>query len=370
MSDHLAAYVTSHGFGHLNRAAAVLEALPASLPLTIVCAPDLFPHWRERLKRPFQTRAGVFDAGAVNPIGDSQTTDAAATLRKAREVGAKAAALLDAEAQWLREARVAAVFCDVPAPPLVAASRAGVPGYLQANFTWFDIYAPMVRAIGTDEDRAWLRQLRADYETASLLFRTEPALAMSWMPRRQDVGLVTSPGRDRRAELRELLSLGPRETLAFFYVGRYGQDDLAWDHMAAWEKQGVHFVGYHPAPVGPIPNLHLIPAEDWNGADLTASSDFVMAKAGYGSASSAMEAGVPLVYPPRRGFAEHRALDRALRGWGGGRPLSSRDFREFRLRPVLDGLHAGVRFPAPYPADGAARVAERLAAACRKREAV
>lgn len=370
MNGHLAAYVTSHGFGHLNRAASVLEALPASLPLTIVCSPDLFPHWRERLKRPFQVRAGVFDAGAVNPAGDSQSTDVVATIRRAREVHAHASAALDDEARWLREAGATAVFCDVPALPVVAGRRAGVPAYLLANFTWYDIYAPMVRAIGTDDDREWLRGLRADYLGAALLFRSEPALAMSWMPRRMDVGLVTSPGRDRRAELRRLLGLSGRERLAFFYVGRYGQDDLDWDRMAALEKRGVHFVGYHPAPVGPIANLHLIPAEEWNGADLTASSDFVMAKAGYGSASSAMEAGVPLLYPPRRGFAEHRALDRALRSWGGGRPTSSRDFREFRLERFLEALKPGERFPAPYPADGAARVAARLSEACRKREAV
>ena len=38
-----------------------------------------------------------------------------------------------------------------------------------------------------------------------------------------------------------------------------------------------------------------------------------------------------MIYPPRRGFAEFRSLDRALRTWGGGIPLSSRDFRAMRL---------------------------------------
>ena len=44
--------------------------------------------------------------------------------------------------------------------------------------------------------------------------------------------------------------------------------------------------------------------------------------------------GRPILYPPRRGFAEHRALDRAARAWGGGVPVSSRDF--VSMGEVLD----------------------------------
>src|SRR5271157_3981929 len=48
----LAFYVTSHGFGHLNRTVAVINHVPADLPVVIRSHPNLFPHWRERLTRP------------------------------------------------------------------------------------------------------------------------------------------------------------------------------------------------------------------------------------------------------------------------------------------------------------------------------
>src|SRR5208337_641413 len=48
----------------------------------------------------------------------------------------------------LRDERVAALLCDAPAVPLVAARRAGIPGLLLANFTWADIYAPYARVAG------------------------------------------------------------------------------------------------------------------------------------------------------------------------------------------------------------------------------
>jgi hypothetical protein len=71
-----------------------------------------------------------------------------------------------------------------------------------------------------------------------------------------------------------------------------------------------------------------------------------------------------MVYPPRTGFAEHRALDRALRAWGGGLPAAAREFAEFRLERLLDRAFSTTPGPPPFPADGAARVAERLTQTC------
>ncbi len=77
-----------------------------------------------------------------------------------------------------------------------------------------------------------------------------------------------------------------------------------------------------------------------------------------------MVAGTPILYPPRTGFAEYRALDRALRAWGGGVPLSARDFAGLNLERALEHAFALDPGPPPFPADGAARVAERLAQTC------
>lgn len=363
----LAVYVTSHGFGHLNRTVAVLNRLPASVPLVIRCKPDLFAHWGERLRRPARFEPHVSDAGALNPPGDSAATDAAATLALAARVHAEAMARLDDDAQRLRDEGTAAVLCDCPAVPLVAARRAGVPGFLLGNFTWADIYEPHARRLG-GEAPGFVSELRRAYRQATMLFRCEPALRMADAAGTvEDVGMVVTPGRDRRAELRRRLGLTPGDRVVYWYVGRYGQDDLGWARLAKLGARGIHFVGFHPPPrgVGPVANLHVVPAEEWTGADLAASADAIVAKAGYGTASEAMAAGTPLIYPPRVGFAEYRALDRALRGWGGGLPASARAFAEMRLEPQLRrafGLRPG---PPPFPADGAARVAERLACTCR-----
>ena len=359
----LAVYVTSHGFGHLNRAAAVINRMPPEVPVTVRSHPNLFDHWRERLKRPATLEPHVSDLGALSPPGNSLAVDGPATLEAAARVHAEAMARVDDEARRLRDEGTAAVLCDITPVPLVAARRAGVPGFLLANFTWADIYAPHSRTLG-DDARRLLAALRDAYRHATALLRAEPALRLTDVAPVIEVGMVVTPGRNRKCELRQRLGLTPADKLVYFYVGRYGQDNLVWERLERLVSRGVHFVGFHPAPTGPLANLHVVPPSEWTGADLAASTEAVVAKAGYGTACEAMVAGTPLIYPPRTGFAEHRALDRALRAWGGGVPASARAFAELRLEALLDRAFALKPGPPPFVADGAARAAERLTQSC------
>ena len=231
-----------------------------------------------------------------------------------------------------------------------------------ANFTWADIYGPHAKLIGS-EAMKFVAELKAAYSHATAIFRAEPALRMAGVAPIEKVGMVVSPGRDRRAELRELFGIAPDAKVVYFYVGRYGQAGLGWNRLARMD--GVHFVGFHPAPIGPMPNLHVAPTDSWTGADLAASADAIVAKAGYGTVCEAIASGTPLIYPPREGFAEHKALDQALRVWGGGVAASDRAFRELRLEALLKHAFSLKPGPPPFPVDGAERVAKHLEEVCR-----
>jgi hypothetical protein len=353
----IAFYVTSHGFGHLNRSVAVINLIPPDVPVTIRSDPSLFHHWGERLKRPATLEPHASDVGALNPPGDSAKTDGPGTLSKAVLVHSRAMALVDEEATKLRDEGTAAVLCDATPVPLVAAKRAGVPGFLLANFTWADIYHPHAKKIGPGAMKT-VRKIRHAYRHATALFRAEPGLTMAGVAPTIEVGMVVTPGVDRRLELRARLGISDADRLVYFYIGRYGQANLGWERLRRMEN--VHFVGFHPAPSGALPNLHVVPPTEWTGADLAASSDAMVAKAGYGTACEAMVAGTPFIYPPRTGFAEHRSLDRALRRWGGGIPASAREFASLTLERHLDRAFNLRPGPPPFPSDGASRVAGHL----------
>jgi hypothetical protein len=359
MRGGIVAYVTSHGFGHLNRSVAVLNRLPPDVPLTIRSDASLFDHWRERLLRPATLEPYSSDIGAINPPGDSAATDGPATLARAATVHAEALTHVDIEAKKLSDAGIRAVLCDSPPVPLVAARRAGVPGFVLANFFWSEIYAPHARKLGV-EAKATVRAIREAYRNATAVFRAEPALPMKGIAPLIEVGMVVTPGNDRRIELRQSLGLNETDRIVYFYIGRYGQANLGWERLARLERSGIHFVGFHPAPVGSLSNLHVVPATSWTGADLAASADAMIAKAGYGTACEAMVAGTPLIYPPRAGFAEHRALAWALNAWGGGLPATAQQFRRLRVETLLEKALTLKPGPPPFPADGADRVATHL----------
>ena len=360
----LAVYVTSHGFGHLNRTAAVLNEVPADVPVTIRSHSNLFEHWRERLKRPAELEHYVCDVGAVNPPGDSNATDPVATIKLAMRFHGEAMATVDSQVRRLHEQGTATVLCDAPAVPLVAARRAGVPGFLMSNFTWADIYAPYARSQGGDALR-FVADLRACYRQATATFRVEPAMSMSWLSPTIEPGMVVNQGRDRSGELRRLFGYAEADKLVYIYIGRYGQNDLDWSRLGRFTDQGIHFLGYHPEPRGKPDNFHLVPSADWPGGDLIASSDAIVAKAGYGTVCEAMARGTPMIYPPRSGFAEFRSLDRALRSWGGGVPISSRNFFTLKLDYALARALDTAVVRAPYRTDGAKKIASHLASLCR-----
>ncbi len=333
--QRLVVYVTSHGFGHLNRTVAVLNRVAASVPITIRCHRNLFDHWLERLTREAELEHHVSDVGAINPEGNSQETDGKGTLELAGRVHAEAREQILAEVNRLRELNAGVVLCDAPPLPLVAAKRADVPGILLANFTWADIYEPHARLLG-QEALALVADYRSAYRQATQVFRAEPALAMSWLPNQIPIGMVVTKGKDRSSELRKALGFSSKERLVYFYIGRYGQSNLRWERIESLGKKGIHFIGFHPPPQGSIANMHVMNANDWTGTDLASSCEAVVAKAGYGTVCEAMAARKPMVYPPRSGFAEHRALDRALRAWGGGVPLAAKRFAELDLEKAIE----------------------------------
>src|SRR5205085_9026227 len=120
--------------------------------------------------------------------------------------------------------------------------QAGIPGFLLANFPWADIYDPHARRAGGAAP-AFVAELRRAYRHATAVFRAEPALRMADVAPAIEVGMVVTPGHDRRRELRDRLGLGQADRLVYFYVGRYGQADLDWKRLA--QMNGVHFVGFH-----------------------------------------------------------------------------------------------------------------------------
>lgn len=291
----------------------------------------------------------------VHPAGDSSRVDVAATIRRFARLAGKAESLIEREIEFLAGTGAGIVVCDIPSVPLVAASRLGLPALLLANFTWLEI-------LSSYGARGWparsaLEFLANLYRHATALLRAQPAMRMNGFERVHELGLVCRPARPERSKLRRALGLPPDAKLIYVYVGRYGQADMDWGRVQ--KLLPYHFVSYQRIEP-PSDNWHVADAAEWPANVLLASADACVCKAGYTTVADCMRARVPLVFPPRQGFAEHRVLRKALLAWGGGVTISGRQFRELRWRRALETACSIRPNQPPWPTDGAEKAAKLI----------
>lgn len=366
-APHVAVYVTNHGFGHINRLVAVLNQLPEDVRVTVRADSDVRLSLSQRLRRDFGFGEFPSDQGTVSPPGQNSRTDVPATFEKLK---ARLAAIDEASAseiRWLKESGVTAVYADSSPMPMGLASQAGVPAWLAANFTWDEIYADLVAraepAEVTDEMSDFvnsaIERMRQACSQATLLkcWPNTPMFGIGQAA--EDIGMVVNPARQIRSELNSRFDLAPESSLIYFYVGRYGVEELPWEKLEAISQKYV-FVGLHP-PGRELPGrFFTVDPTEFNGADLLASCDAAVVKAGYGAVAEAMSAGTPVIYPPRSGFVEFEYLDQALRAWTGAVPVTEQAFETLDIESALEAATKGRATPPDVPSDGAARIARIL----------
>ncbi len=336
------AYVSGHGFGHSAREVEVLRRLPPEIPLVVkTAAPEWF--WREEVQRPFELVPDAYDVGCLQT--NSLDVAAAATYDAYREVAARNEARRSEEEVDLRRRGARVVITDVPSFPLTIAAHLGLPGLCVANFTWTDIYAGLVDA----EPRFMpvVVELEREYALATLLLDADLSLPMPYFPHRERIGLVARPHRERRDELVALLGVEQTKRLALVYAGNWGLP-LPWERLQTFTDW--HFVSLAAPPVS-VANLTVLPRRALPHADLVASVDLVISKAGYGLVGECLSAGTPLLYCPRPDFAENTALDAALSAWPGGLRASAEDFLAAHWEPFLKQVPPRGAVPR-YTADG------------------
>ncbi len=346
-------YVTGHGFGHAIRTTQILKALPPSLPLIIkTTAPERL--FREELPgREFEYIQAEYDCGCLQ--SDSVTVLKRETLTRYGEIARRNHAYLAEEAAFLTARGVRCVASDIPAFPLLAAREAGIPSVAVGNFTWHDIYAEYAE---TPEDNALLAQMALEYAAATVALITP--LHLPTMPRlfpsAEYVPLIARWGKPIRDTLTAALGIPTEKHLGLLYLGGWGLE-LGW---AALEMHTDWvFLLDRPLPK-PIANARAFDPSAWRYADVAASVDAVISKAGYGTVTECIANSVPLIYLPRHGFAEHNALVLGMRQWGGGIELSEAAFHAGDWGDALNAAQNARPDPAVFAANGAEVIAQKL----------
>lgn len=351
MISRIAFFLSGHGFGHGVRNAALIEALPPGVEVTLFTSlPEAF--FREELRRPWNLVPCEIDCGCLQ--SSTVEVDVDATLARYAEIESRRDEHADRLVPLLREARPDLVIGDIPPLAFPIAKAAGIPSWSLCNFTWLDIYRPYVESRSRYLDM--LRRMEEDYALADRRLSLHPSMDGEAMRGAEDAGMLCRPGIDRRAEFAERFGLDPGKKWALVYVGSYGLEGVAWGNLARYP--GWEFMGLYPLEGAPS-NYRLIRKDPgFRYADLTASCDLVLGKLGYGLVTECLSQAKPVLFLGRRDFDEFRMLKDLVEREGLGREISLEAFLQVDFGEALGELTAVRR--KPRKADGLGRILAKL----------
>jgi hypothetical protein len=342
--------ISSHGFGHGSRTAAVLTQLHR-----------LRPSWRLVLSTalpeafiatafgplPVERRRCQWDVGVLQ--ADALGSDPNATLQALEQLEQRLPQQLAAEQAWLaRQPGPVLVLADVPPAAALLAERLQAPLVWLASFGWESIYAPFGEAF-----QPWAERCLRLYQRGQLLLHCPLSLPMAWGIPEQPVGLTAGEPRCDGHGLALQLGLHPeRERNVLLSFGGLGYQ-LNPELLARWPDH--LFIGHDPL-LATAANGRSLPAAI-RPLELMGHCGRLITKPGYSSFCEAMTYGVGIHLVHRDGFAEAPVLERDLQRHGWHRLLSRNQFEagdwqlDQPLLPPSDG---------PLPGEGALKAAQAL----------
>jgi len=364
----IAYYITSHGFGHFVRSAAVIKALSAEIPLAV--RTDI-AEWflnQELEGRPYTLDAGGFDCGTFGR--DATHVDIRLSFDRATELDREIQVRLESEAAFLRSHGVRLVVTDMPSFPLKVAHSIGVPSICITNFTWVEIYEALADRAASEgsvelaaKGRALVSHLRADYALGDVLLIPGMALEMGACQRQIEVPIIARTGQYKRNLLCSKLGFDPAKPLYLIYLGQEGYEGLDWSRLRAM-KDAQFFSFKQMAGAEDI--VRVIPKDLMEHSDASASADVVVGKLGYSLCAECAATRTPLVFPPRPDFIEAVALGGAMMDMGLGVPIDAESFGSGNWAPFIERAHALKKTAQQVDCTGAQICAEILAMAWRE----
>ena len=355
-------YVSGHGFGHAIRQIEIMSALAARLPDARIFVRTTAPPWLfDRTARfAYTLLPGETDTGVLQR--DSLSLDEAETIRTADAFYARLDLRAADEAALLTRHGARIVVADAPPLACAAASVAGIPSFVCANFTWDWIYA------GYSPPAGLIDTIQHAYARATAGWRMPMYGGFHTIDTVVDLPFVARHARRdlSREDTRRALGLPRGRKLALISFGGYGVEGLRLDRLDCRPEWQVVTTGRNlPTRANPSDVLieldeATIYAAGLRYEDLVGAVDVVITKPGYGIISDCIANATAMLYTSRGRFAEYDVLVSEMPRYLRCRFIDMQDLREGRWRDSLEGL---VNAPDPREqprTDGAAVVAEMM----------
>jgi len=303
----IAYYITAHGYGHGARSCDILNALRVAAPETSIIVKTDLPEtfMRSRLLGGIELRRGAFDVGLIQE--DAIRVDLDASLQALEALYAREDELIRQEIDFMRSENIGVVVADIPAIPLEAAQRSGIPNIATSNFGWDWIYEDFA-----ERDVRWqpyVEKFRRVYRQTDLLLRQPFAEPMDVFPRKVDLPLLAGPGQNRKEQIVEITGADPDKRWVLLSFTSLDLQQPAFDHLAqltAYEFFAVEPLEWKDSTVRSIKR------SDACFSDILASVDIVVTRPGFGIVSECIANRKPIIYSYRPNFREYAVLVEAI----------------------------------------------------------
>lgn len=303
----IAYYITAHGYGHGTRSCDVLNAIRQADPnIPIIVKTDLpVDFMASRLPDTIEVRPGAFDLGLIQK--DSIHVDLEASLETIEFLYQREEKLIQQEVAFLNDEAVGVVVSDVPAIPLDAAQRAGIPNIACSNFGWNWIYSEFV-----DHDPRWqffVDKFQTIYHKTDLLLRQPFSESMHAFPNIVDLPLLAKPGSNQRALIAEATGADLEKKWVLLSFTTLNLDSRALEKL----KELNDFELFTVEPLEwPGTGIHALSRNLVSFADTMASVDLVVTKPGFGIVSECIANDKPIIYTDRKNFLEYPVLVKSI----------------------------------------------------------
>lgn len=299
-NKRIAYFVTSHGFGHATRAAAVMQAIAA---IDTAIQFDIFttvPSWlfEDSLSAPFSYHALRTDFGIVQT--SAFQIDVEATLQQLNRFYPVERRRINEISSQIKQCDCALIVCDIAPLGILVAAAAGIPSVLVENFTWDWIYQEYVSA----EERllSHIQYLRSVFAGADYHIQTEPVCDG------RSADLVTAPVARRirtdSESIRRRFGLTAGDKMVLITSGGI-PSKYAFFRKLATVPEITFILPGTSRRLQIHANLILLPdRSEFYHPDLVNAADAVIGKLGYSTLAEVYHAGVSFGYVPRPNFRE------------------------------------------------------------------
>jgi len=298
----VAFYVTSHGFGHASRIAALVTEfikfgcgcyIITDRPKFLFPKENSFCHIIQR-----QTDTGMIqDTWKVPSVKK--------TFSQLIEFWDNREELINQETLFLQEKNIGLVIVDVPYLPILSAKSLGLPVYAITNFDWYFNYVEIVDESTDSKIVDILAEIYSIYQSCdkSYILPFSNAKSVQALPNQLQCGNLAKYSKPNKKAICQEFNIDSSKKLALITFGGIMSDISYFNNLTARQD----YIFLTNSPIGQADNVILLP-RDYDYSLLISSCDVVITKVGYSTLAETCAAGTYLCYATRDNFPEDEPL--------------------------------------------------------------